>query len=514
MRKQTIRAIAAVFACGVVSAAMVTNAFAAEETTSIVLETTTMAAETTTTFLETTTAAEETTTTVYTDAPLERLEPGSVIVDVDTKSMYNEFLRLVVLDEGTFTLGTTNGDPNTATDNNAKMLFGFPSGSTSYSTIRVDGESFRYSADEANKPTFYAENKNNVSAMTIGDIFVTETLSFVTNVSTGREDVIEVRYDVVNNGTVAHNVGGRIMFDTMLGSNDQAPFRVPGTGNVTTETEYEGDAIPDYWQAFDSLTNPSIIAQGSFLRNNANPPDKVQFGRWGSMHGTPWNYTITPGNSNGDSAVTAIWNEEELAPGATVTFKTYYGLSELTQDLLPPLALSVYGDSTVNIGVPEEFAQMLFTSYVENIGEGDAENAYVRITLPQGWTLAENSEERIDLETITVGQLKQSSWTINIPTDAELGTYPIKVSCGCDGIDEKSVTRYVTLVRTEYETTAPVAPAPVTTTTTTTAAPAATTTKAAASSAPKTGDAGVSGVAAALLASLGVTAALKRRKKH
>ena len=90
--------------------------------------------------------------------------------------------------------------------------------------------------------------------------------SFVNNVSTDKEDVMEIKYVVKNNDSVSHHVGTRIMLDTMLGNNDDAPFRVQGTGSVTTETEFTGDDIPQYWQAFDSLTEPTVVSQGTFVR--------------------------------------------------------------------------------------------------------------------------------------------------------------------------------------------------------------------------------------------------------
>lgn len=525
MRKQTIRSIAAIFACVIVSASMVTTAFAEETTTTAVADTTTVATETTTVadVAETTTAVETTVDAEITTAPAETTEVAETTtvtdapivqegVEISGNSMYNNCLKLVVANNGLYTLGTTNGDPLSSTDNDKTMIYGFPStSSTSFSTIVVDGVAKMY---QANNGAFDAENKAHVSSMAIGNLVAVQTLRFVANESTGREDVLEMRLDVRNNDTVAHNVGGRIMIDTMLGSNDRAPFRVPGTGDVTTETEYVGADVPAYWQAFDSLSNPSIIAQGSFRRNNSNPPSLVQFVNWGDVSDDLWGYQVTPGRSNGDSAVTAVWNEGVLQPGQTVTFKTCYGLSELTQDLNPPLTLSVSSDSTVNLNITEELAEVLFTSYVENIGDEDAENVYVRIELPNGWSLAENSEERIGLDTLSVEQLRQSSWTIQIPTDFALGTYPVTVYVGADDIEEKGVTRYITLVNEDPEddswipipgttTTAPVNPAPSTT------RPAGGT-----STAPKTGDAGVCGLAAALAASVAASFAMKRKKNQ
>ena len=126
------------------------------------------------------------------------------------------------------------------------------------------------------------------------------------------------------------------MLDTMLGSNDNAPFRIEGIGNVTTEKEFIGDSIPQYWQAFDSLTNPTVVSQGTFIRGNNLKPDKVQFANWRRLESTLWNYQINENSSNGDSAVAVTWDEKTLRAGETRTYTTYYGMSEIQQDLLPP----------------------------------------------------------------------------------------------------------------------------------------------------------------------------------
>ena len=71
-------------------------------------------------------------------------------------------------------------------------------------------------------------------------MITTQSLSIVENEYTGKPDTIAITYTMTNNDNIAHNVGIRIMLDTMLGNNDGAPFRVPGYGNVTKELELTG----------------------------------------------------------------------------------------------------------------------------------------------------------------------------------------------------------------------------------------------------------------------------------
>lgn len=371
-------------------------------------------------------------------------------INISEQEMYNDYLKLVVRDNGHYVVGTTNGNPLISSDDNKKLLFGFPDSIyTTYSTIVLDGTPYHYGEDSLDsEPVYNAQERNNVSSTTYGDIYVKQTLSFVNNVSTSREDVIEIKYEVTNNGTTAHDVGARIMLDTMLAGNDDAPFRVPGTGAVTTETEYTGENIPEYWQAFDNLEDPKVVSQGSFLRDKLNPPDKVQFTNWRNVYEQPWNYTVNTGNSNGDSAVSAIWNETSLSPGQTKTYKTYYGLSELTQDLKPPLALSIYGDNTVKMN-RTKYTDFTFMSYIENVGDGAADNVYLNITLPDGIELVDNgSNEYVRrFENLAVDDVKQESWALRVHNTFAEGVYPITIACGADGIEEKVITRYVTVVK-------------------------------------------------------------------
>lgn len=143
---------------------------------------------------------------------------------------------------------------------------------------------------------------------------------------------MEIKYTITNVGEVEKPVGLRIMLDTMLGGNDAAPFRVPQYGSITMETEFVGEEIPQFWQAFDNLSNPSVIAQGRFYKSADNKPDRVQFTNWNRVYNNSWGYSVNPSYSNGDSAVSVIWDETVFQPNESREYFTYYGLSEFTED--------------------------------------------------------------------------------------------------------------------------------------------------------------------------------------
>lgn len=354
--------------------------------------------------------------------------------------MSNDYIAMNVVNNGRFTIGTTGGNPNNLNDDNKKMIYGHPGGSTSYTTVRVDGTSYTYSASGTN---FNNENACNTSNNVLGGLNIEQKLSIVENSATGREDVVEIKYTITNNTDNGKKVGLRIMLDTMLGNNDAAPFRVPQYGSITTETEFVGDEIPQFWQAFDNLTNPSVIAQGRFYRSQEEKPDKVQFTNWRRVYNNSWGYSIIPGSGNGDSAVSVIWNEAEIAPNETKEYVTYYGLSEFTEDLSLPLALSVYSDNSVNV-VNDRYAPnpVDVIAYVQNLSNITAKNVKIEIELPDGLELAAG-ESIIDLGELSPNQLTQLAWSVAIkPTPVE-SNYQYNVILTSDGDYRKEVSRTI-----------------------------------------------------------------------
>ncbi|QTC40270.1 Ig-like domain-containing protein [Bacillus sp. V3] len=356
----------------------------------------------------------------------------------------NDFLDFVVADNGRFTIGTTGGNEQSLDDDNKLLLYGHPNPGTSYTTLNIDGQIYYFEADIPGSTDF--QNLSHTSEQVIGDIKVKQVLSLVKNLNTNKDDTVEVKYIVSNTGTQAHDFGLRIMMDTMLGGNDQAPFKVPGTGDVVTETEYTGNDIPQYWEVFDSLTNPTVIAHGTLFNSTMVKPDKVQFTNWSRVRNTPWDYSILSGYSNEDSAVSIYWNPNNLSPGESKEFKTFYGISEHTQDLRPPLTLSVTGASIVEATSegynPNPF---IVTAYVSNIGSSFAENVNISLDLPDGLMLSDGYTLDQTLGNIEVGEERQVSWEVLIEPTEELKTLPYTINLNASNTDTKSLTRYITI---------------------------------------------------------------------
>ncbi len=233
------------------------------------------------------------------------------------------------------------------------------------------------------------------------------------------------------------------MMDTMLGRNDAVPFRAKG-GTITYEREFVYGTIPQYWQAFDSLENPQVVSQGTFLHSSGNNPDKVQFTNWGRAYDCPWGYKVNTSYANGDSAVSVIWETETLKSGEEREYATYYGLGELSQDLRPPLAVGLFGDASIN-AIQGGYAPnpITVTAYIRNTGGVPATNVMSSICLPKGMKLATDETEIKEIGDLDAGQEQQVSWSVVVEmsdTDQKLEYF---VDVWADEIETKTIKREI-----------------------------------------------------------------------
>ena len=365
------------------------------------------------------------------------------VAEPTTGSISNEYIQFNYLN-GYHGVVTTGGNPDNPNDDNKVLIFG--GGSTSYTTIRIDGNNYVFTPDTVTR----YDNKI-IGTKRIGDVIVSQHIGIIPNQYTGRDDVVEFFYTAENTSNTPHDVGVRIMFDTMLGDNDHAPFRLPAIGDVTTETDLSGEDIPEFWQAFDKLTNPTVIAQGTLKVDKASTPDRVRFTNWGSARSNQWDYIRSTGSPNGDSAVCLYWNEQTLEKDDTLACKTFYGLSALQQDLRPPLALALTGATKLEVvknkDGKEEYSPNPFTvtAYIENIGTGTATNTKITLNLPKGMEVI-NGQNTINLGNIPVGTKQyQVSWKVNVAPSAVDKVEEYNVTLVADNAGAKTLKREITI---------------------------------------------------------------------
>lgn len=191
----------------------------------------------------------------------------------------NEFIKIVVnqnaQDQGRFAIETTSGDPGNPSDNEQSLIYGRPIPWTSYTTLRIDDDDYIFGG-----PSRKLEKRTGkelqtgtpIRQVTTDDRIITDfdydgitarqVLSFFRTPTTRVKDSALIEYEITNKTKKSITLGIRVMLDTKLGSNDGAPFRI-GSRAITSEILVpKADLLP-YWQTFDSLTAPTVVAQGT-----------------------------------------------------------------------------------------------------------------------------------------------------------------------------------------------------------------------------------------------------------
>lgn len=364
--------------------------------------------------------------------------------------LYNEYISILVNtteeNTGRFAVQTTGGDPDRASDDNSPLIYLIPGQKpwTSYATVRIDGIDYVFGGrptERAGRAGLYGEmlvaphvvdDRRIETVYRIGPVDVTQVLSIIRSSTTGLLDTVRIEYRLVNTSDQVHHVGLRLMIDTMLGANDGAPLRV-GELAITTDTVFEGDAIPEFWQAFDSLSDPKVTAQGTLKGDDVTPPDRVYFSNWGALADGLWEFDFQPGRDftrlgefELDSATALYWDPRPLAPGEERVYVTHYGLGGIS---ISPgdLSIGVTSPSTVTAD-PDRTVTFPVVAYIQNTGEGEARNVVARIQLPQGLRLADGEQAVRQLGNLPTGRSAQVTWRVAV--DRAVGgelTYTVRV---------------------------------------------------------------------------------------
>lgn len=316
--------------------------------------------------------------------------------------------------------------------------------STSITSLRIDGVDYVYGTDGTNTVApSDIDALTNRSTWWIGDVEVTQDVQIIQDAQGNPTDAARISYQIHNIGSVAHTVGTRVMIDTEINTNDGAPFRVPGDGIITSEREYSGSAIPDFFQVFSTIEDSLHVAAGT-LRDGTTLPDRFVIAAWPGIRSTAYDYTINPAMSiTNDSAYAVYWNPADLAPGETRTVSTIYGLSTFNADLRPPLALAVSAPQRLSV-VGYQYGGNPFSviGTLLNNGTATAENVQVTLDLTQSpeLQLAAGSSATQIIGQLTVGAQTQVSWSVQATPQTTARTVAYSVHATADATDPKTVT--------------------------------------------------------------------------
>jgi hypothetical protein len=279
-------------------------------------------------------------------------------------------------------------------------------------------------------------------------IVVEQSLDIVRSPTTGVQDNARIKYRFKNQGQTPVKVGLRTLLDTMVGNNDGAPFRL-GNQEITAEYSAQGNEAPDFWQAFDSLAKPAVIAQGTLKGEDITTPDRIVYTNWGKAADYPWDFPVEPGQDflrqdedELDSAVVMFWEPRELGPGAESEIIIYYGLGGIT---VSP------GKTFLGISAPAEIQysntqprNYTIVMYLEHHGEGLAKNVKINLVLPKGLE-AVSGATAITLPELLPEVTKQFSWEVR-PNGAAWGATSFQIKVNGENLEANQVTRKVKII--------------------------------------------------------------------
>jgi hypothetical protein len=385
-------------------------------------------------------------------------------------SIENEYLKVEVNERGQFVIKTTGGDPDVIGDEDKVLLYdGTVSAppqvwdgddriwGTSFATFRryitpLGAWSHQANNDPRGLPDQRTSGDEITSVWLVENVcaFVaTQTLSFMKNPYTGREDMVRIEYEFQRAMDVrpgecpdplhAGRIGARLMLDTMIGDNDFAPFFIPGLGTTSNQHEFGGDAIPPFFRVFEdpAFSPDSLQAIGHILRSEPDPnrpnPDRFIIANWGSIyqrddHLAPfdddllWDYTVPEGTEHGDSAIALYWSDHTIGSTAAsnpLWFRFGYGL-----------APQGGGASWIDGQAVEQSGDFINCfSWVNNVTEETYSNGIVSIQLPPGLALAEEVNTASGhslvqaIGDVAPGETAQVSWKLRATGGPGVYTY-------------------------------------------------------------------------------------------
>lgn len=365
---------------------------------------------------------------------------------------FNDRVSVTVGGDGRFSEGAFPDSSGGAGGSSFTTLYGWPDTGTSFTTLRIDGADYVFgsSAGIITSPPADHGDSNDTSWAVAG-VAVVQHLQLVLNPATGRTDTAAITYTASPIDGTSHTIGVRVMLDTDVNNNDGAPFRVPGMGAVTSETDLTGTTIPDTFQVFQDLGDSSHVAAATLRGASTTPPDRVVIAAWPSLFRAPsaWDYTPRAGVAiTNDSAYATYWNPLFVLADGSRAVTTYYGLSDVTVDLSPPVALGVTGPAALT-AVSGGYSPSPFTvtATVSDSGAGPADGVVTTLNLPPG--MHASSPLAVDVGTLVPGGGERIvTWQVTADASAVDTTLAYSVTVTAAGAGAKTVTRTLFLPRT------------------------------------------------------------------
>ncbi len=385
------------------------------------------------------------------------------------------YIEAVLDDAGHFTIGTVEGDPSRSTDDNQPLLYGHPFPATSDTMVRIDGVSSSIHTGTASGASINGDALENT--LTVGELQVFERLTVQDSQATGRKDTVQIYFKVTNTGAGSHTVSLRTQLDTLLGTNDGAPFRIPNVGEVTHDIEFRHNAniptigeIPPQALVLDNLTTPAIISLFTFSGLGFLTPDRVVFGYWPASV-DQWDYTVDPNRSfldhNGDGIISGtspdsdssviVWwgypdaNAFALASGESKEFAILYGIGNCNLKGTDPFTILFCGPASLQghvQGASYQYTPVNVTGFLTNNTAAAVAGAIATLNftpdfqLSPGYSRTRAIEETAGAGLVSAGKTTQIDWQLT-SNGRQLGERTFSLSVDANG-KHVNLTRNIT----------------------------------------------------------------------
>ena len=389
---------------------------------------------------------------------LEQLDPNRLVIS-------NEYIAVAVNRSpdgtGRFGVKVTGGDPFRSGDEEQPLIYGFENPWTSYTTVRIDGKDYIFGGRTRKRsggtgtfgqviagPELDVEKGVIRTVCRFDTVEVMQEIAVVESTTTMLPDTAKIQYTIINRDEKPREVGLRVVIDTMLGENDGNPFRIGETA-IVTDTVFSREELPEFWQAFDTLSNPRVIAQGTLKGREATPPDYLYFTNWGTVADHHWDVPLVKGRDftragefELDSTAVYRWEPVTVAPADTCTYVLYYGLGGVT---VKPGELQLGVTSPAEIPLVATEKSYSIIAYIENTGAGPAHNARVRLNLPRGLVLTGRRPAESALGNFRPGEIKQVHWEVK-PDGTVTGQVQFEVVVSAVNLPENRAVRSIRLI--------------------------------------------------------------------
>ena len=285
--------------------------------------------------------------------------------DPDIYAIDNGYLRYAFnARTGGFAVETAEGNPKKLLDNNIPLLYSEDrerSNGTSFITVRIGKSDYVFGQDygffglssKLGTPVVSEEGRLLTIPWTIKGVTVTLKAALSTDEGSDITGNVGFSFDVKNESGRDEDISVRLLLDTSLGNDIDAPYFVVDEAitPTLTETEYSGADVPNQIRSVDSLSRPTklsyILTKGW---NNGFEPNKVILAHWAHLANTRYNYTADnycdfTNYSNDfkepDSAAAIYWENKTVKNGETFTGEMLYGIGNFSQDKESEVGINV-----------------------------------------------------------------------------------------------------------------------------------------------------------------------------